>query len=60
MERGIARMDPTHVSPKVKLYVHTIYQVCRSKGLFGPSTIFLASFGPDMEIEIGVVISMHL
>ena len=39
MGKGVARRDPTHVTPKVKLCIHTIYQVCRSKGLFDQSTI---------------------
>ena len=38
--RGVARRDPTHVTPKIKLCIHTIYQVCHSKDLFGQSTIF--------------------
>ena len=59
MGRGVARKDPTHVSPKVKLSIHTTYQVCRSKGLFGQVPL-LASFGPDMKTEMSVVISMHL
>ena len=55
MGRGVAKRDPTHVTPKVKLCIHTIYQACHSKGLLA-KVPFLASFGPDMKTEVGVVI----
>ena len=55
MGRGVARRDPTHVTPKIKLCIHTIVKsvaprVCAAK------VPFLASFGPDIKIEVGVII----
>ena len=54
MGRGVARRDHTHFTLKVKLCIHTIYQVCRSKDLFGETNIF-GLFGPDMKAEVVVV-----
>ena len=60
MESGVARMNPAHVIPKVNLCMHTIpCFFCRSKGLFGQSTIF-GFYWPDMNTEMGVVIYMYL
>ena len=56
MVSGVARKDPTHVIPKVNLCMHTVFQVCHSKGLYGQSTIF----GTYMDTEMGVVIHMYL
>ena len=53
--RGVASRDPTHVTPKVRLCIHTIYQVCSSKDVLGQITIF-GLFGPDMKTEVGAVI----
>ena len=57
MGRGIARRDPTHVTPKIKLCIHTIYhiksvapRVCLAK------VLFFASFGPGTKTEVGMVI----
>ena len=59
MGRGVARRDHVHVTPKFKLRVHTMFKsvtprVCLAK------VPFLASFGPDMKTEMGVVIYMYL
>ena len=59
MGSGVARRDPTHVTSKVNLCMHTMFQVCCSKGLYDQSTIF-GFFGPDMNTEMGVVIYMYL
>ena len=40
MGRGVTKRDSTYVTPKVKLCMHTMCQVCCSKGLSGQSTIF--------------------
>ena len=55
MGRGVARREPTHVTPKVKFYMHTIYQVCRSEVLLA-EVPFLALFAPNMKTKVGVVI----
>ena len=50
MGRSVARRNPahvTHVIPKVKLCVLTMFEVCHSKGLFVP---YLAFFWPDMKV----------
>ena len=52
---GVARRDPAHVTPKVKLCMQTMFYVCLSKGLSCKSS-FLAFFGPDIKIEMSVVI----
>ena len=31
----MARWDPAHVTPRVKLYMHTKFQICNSKGFSG-------------------------
>ena len=58
MGSGIARRDFAHITPKVNLFMHTIFKsvtlrVCMAK------VPFLAFFGPDMNTEIGVVIYMY-
>ena len=58
MGSGVARRDPAHVTHKVNLCMHTIFKsvaprVCMAK------VPFLALFGPDMNIEIGVAIYMY-
>ena len=40
MESGVARRDPALVTPEVNLCTHTMFQVCRSKGLYGQNNIF--------------------
>ena len=55
MGKGVARWDPAHVTPKVKLCMHTMFYVCCSKGLSFQSTLW-----PDINTEMGVVIYMHL
>ena len=59
MGKGVARRDPTHITLKVKLYMHTMFYVCCSKGLLAKVPI-LAFFRPDMNKEKGVVIYMYL
>ena len=56
MERGVARLDSAHVTPTVKLCMHSMHLVCRSKGFSGRHTIF----EPDMNTEMGVFIHMNL
>ena len=56
MGRGVARRDPTHVTPKVKLCMYTMSvapRVCPAK------VQFLAFFGPNMKIEMCVVTYMY-
>ena len=57
MGSGVARRDPTHVTPEVDLCIHTIMsvdlRVCMAK------VPFLALWGVDMNIRMGVVIYMY-
>ena len=46
----MARWNPAHVAPKVKLCMQTRIQVCRSKGLSVQCTIF-GSFWPDANTK---------
>ena len=46
--------DSTHVTPKVKLCMHTMFLVCCSKGLVGSTLIFF--LGPDIKTLMGAVI----
>ena len=41
--RGVARWDPARVTPRVKLYMHTKFKICSSKGYSGKNAI-LKSF----------------
>ena len=59
MRRGVTRRDSAHVTPKVKLCMHTVFKVCCSKGSSG-QILFLAFLGPVIETEMGVVIYMYL
>ena len=38
--RGVAERDSANVTPKVKLCIHTMFNVCYFKGLSGQSIIF--------------------
>ena len=58
MERGVARLDPARVTPKVKLYVHSMFYVSLSKDLSGQSIVF-GLFRPDMNTEMGVIIYVY-
>ena len=60
MGRGVARRDPTHVTLKVKLCMHIMFQVSSSQGLCWPKYHFWWVFlGPYMKTEMGVVIYMY-
>ena len=59
MGSGVARRDPTHVTPKVicvciPCFKSIAPRVCMAK------VQFLEFFGPDMNTEMGVVIYMYL
>ena len=60
MERGVARRDPTHVITKVK-FVYAYHVLSLSlQGFVQPKYHFWVYFGPYMNTERGVVISMYL
>ena len=55
--RGVARWDPAHVTPIVKLYKHTKFKICSSKGFFWGLflvtmvTTFRNFFGPCFKLD---------
>ena len=53
--KGVAKRDPTHVTPKLSLCLHAMF--LESVSLTKVS--FLAFFGPDVKTEMGVVIHMY-
>ena len=59
MGKGVAWRDLAHVTPKVKLCMHTMFLICCSR-ICWPKYHFFAFFGPDMNTEMGVVIYMYL
>ena len=60
MGRGVARRDPTHVTPKVNfVYVYHVLSLLL-QGFVRPKYHFWGLFWPDMDTEMGVVIYMYL
>ena len=50
--------DPTHVTPKGNLCMHTMFFNLSHQGVVWPSTIFFG--GTDMDTEMGVVIYIYI
>ena len=59
MGSSAAMRDPSHVTQKINLCMHTRFYVSCSKGLYSQSNIF-GFFGHDKNIEMSVFIYMYL
>ena len=60
MGRDLARWDPAHVTPKVKLCMHTMFKFVAPRICMAKVLVLAFWGGPDMNAEMGVVIYMYL
>ena len=58
MGSGVAWTAAAHVTPKVNLFMHTIFQSLLLQSFVCPKYHFF--LWPDMNTEMGVVIYMYL